>query len=149
MCLWRCWLLLLLLLQLECNNLFAPCPSPSPLSGQEDIVKQFDLQCYVKWARKCWIFLGSSLEFKWFEGCLDAAKIQCAAPFLSQKLSMIPCMISSYWSHASYILCLVYFLPILFYFSFTYKTTQGLVQVCICPNLCILLKTFYVETNWA
>jgi hypothetical protein len=70
------------------NNLFPPSPSPSPLSGQEDIVKQFDLQCYVKWARKCWIFLGSSLEFQWFEGCLDAAKIQCAAPFLSQKLPM-------------------------------------------------------------
>ena len=53
------------------NNLFPPSPSPSPLSGQEDIVKQFDLPCYMKWARKRWIFLGSSLEFKWFEGCLD------------------------------------------------------------------------------
>lgn len=70
------------------NNLLPPSPSPSPLSGQEDLVKKFDLQCFAKLARRCRIFLGSSFKFKWFEGCLDAVKIQCAEPFLSQKLPM-------------------------------------------------------------
>lgn len=41
---------------------------------------KFDMECYAKWCRKCYIFLNRKAfpKFKSFENCVDAVKIHCA-----------------------------------------------------------------------
>jgi hypothetical protein len=76
-------LFILVIVGVHANNLLPPSPSPSPLvssPAQQDIIKNFDLQCYMEWASRCRIYLSPKSKFKWFEGCVDAIKIHCARP---------------------------------------------------------------------